>query len=54
MLTESGPVDRKSVEETIRRFAAVEAGDTPVPPVAWKCKKCEYRDSCPVLNKVST
>jgi hypothetical protein len=46
VLTLSNAVNRNKAEETLRAFAAVEAGATPIPPKPWKCRKCEFFHKC--------
>jgi hypothetical protein len=42
------PVDVGNAERTLADFARVDAGGSARPPVAWKCRKCEFRATCPI------
>lgn len=48
LLTVSGPVSRSNAQRTLRDFAAIDAGERPIAPKPWKCKRCEYLSVCPV------
>ncbi|MEM1613124.1 MAG: hypothetical protein QXH02_07285 [Desulfurococcaceae archaeon] len=39
-------VDKKNVEETLRRFKEMDAGVKPPRPREWKCRACEFREKC--------
>ncbi|XAM00518.1 hypothetical protein OT109_03835 [Phycisphaeraceae bacterium D3-23] len=59
MLQETGerevatdPVDRKRAEETLTKFRNGVDGKKTRPPVAWKCRHCEYADCCRILPKL--
>lgn len=34
--------------DTLAKFEAVDAGEPPVKPVAWKCNNCDFREKCPL------
>ncbi len=46
-----GDVDYAEVERTLKGFKAVEEGGEAVPPMCWKCERCEYRDHCRLKEK---
>jgi hypothetical protein len=41
-------LDQRLVLQTLRSFRSVDRGASPKPPVAWKCKRCEFGRSCRV------
>jgi CRISPR/Cas system-associated exonuclease Cas4 (RecB family) len=42
------PVDEERALDALTKFEKVEKGEMPPPkPAEWKCRKCEYRTSCP-------
>ena len=41
-------LDEKQAENILKKFRAVDAGDAPLPPKGWKCKRCEFRQECPL------
>ena len=43
-------VDRARAEQVLENFSKVDAGWIPPPPKAWKCKKCDFKSSCPILG----
>lgn len=42
-------VNHKRAEETLYKFKLVDDGNDPLPPKPWKCKNCEYKDSCWII-----
>lgn len=52
LITIEEPVNEVRVQETVSKFAAVDDGQPPRPPKAWKCKSagqtCEVREQCPI------
>lgn len=43
-------VNEAHAVETLRAFQAVDRGAAPQPPIpAWKCGRCRFRDTCPLL-----
>jgi CRISPR/Cas system-associated exonuclease Cas4 (RecB family) len=41
-------VDAARAEATLAAFARVDAGQPARPPRAWKCRKCDFRATCPI------
>jgi hypothetical protein len=41
-------VDAAQAEDTLTSFARVDQGEPARPPVAWKCRRCEFRTTCPI------
>jgi hypothetical protein len=41
-------VNGTRAEETLAAFARVDAGEPARPPIQWKCRKCEFRATCPI------
>jgi hypothetical protein len=41
-------VDVIRAEKTLSAFARVDAGQPAILPIAWKCKKCDFRATCPI------
>ena len=41
-------VDVTNVEKTLSAFARVEAGEPAFPPKPWKCRRCDFRDTCSI------
>jgi hypothetical protein len=41
-------VDIARAEGTLAAFARVDAGEPARPPRAWKCRKCDFRTTCPI------
>lgn len=37
-----------NVEKTLNAFTRVEAGEPAFPPQPWKCRRCDFRDTCPI------
>jgi hypothetical protein len=42
------PIAVVNAERTLSAFARVDEGQPALPPKAWKCRKCEFRATCPV------
>jgi hypothetical protein len=42
--------DAVRAEDTLAAFARVDAGEPARPPKAWKCSKCNFRPSCPIVQ----
>jgi CRISPR/Cas system-associated exonuclease Cas4 (RecB family) len=41
-------VSASHAEDTLAAFARVDAGQPARPPKPWKCRKCEFRATCPI------
>ena len=41
-------VSAANVERTLNAFARVEAGEPAFPPKPWKCRPCDFRETCPI------
>lgn len=41
-------VSASHAEDTLSDFARVDAGEPARPPKPWKCRKCEFRATCPI------
>ena len=41
-------VNKKQAETILEKFRRVDAGDLPLPPKEWKCKRCEFVLECPI------
>ncbi len=39
-------VDHQNALDTLKSFYEVDHGAEPLPPKPWKCKSCEFRDTC--------
>jgi len=48
--TKEEKVDKKNALETLKKFRALESGETPIPPKKWKCKNCKYKKKCPIYK----
>lgn len=46
--TSEGPIDQRRAELTLEAFHAVERGQLPVAPEAFKCRRCEHAEGCPL------
>ncbi len=42
------PADAVRAEVALAAFARVDAGEPAIPPLPWKCKKCDFRATCPI------
>lgn len=42
------PINATRSEETLAAFARVEGGEPARPPKAWKCRRCEFKVTCPI------
>lgn len=42
------PVDRQRVQETLKKFRAVDKTGSARPPQPWKCGNCDYREICSI------
>jgi hypothetical protein len=49
-LTWEEAVDTESAESSLARFAAVDRGELPPRPADYKCRSCDHRDSCPLID----
>jgi CRISPR/Cas system-associated exonuclease Cas4 (RecB family) len=47
-VTVDAEVDSASAVRTLQEFQKVDEGADPESPVTWKCKKCEFRATCPI------
>ena len=39
-------VDKSRAIETLRRFKKIDEGEKPLPPREWKCRLCEFKETC--------
>jgi len=47
--TWQGPVDNNNAIDVLKSFEITEKEGQAIPPVPWKCKKCSYRNICPII-----
>jgi len=45
------PVSEQNALKTLSDFERLHKGELPKPPKPWKCKRCEFADSCPVKGE---
>ncbi len=48
--TDESAVDRNRAKHLLAKFAEVDAGRSPPLPKPWKCKSCELRQDCPIVQ----
>jgi hypothetical protein len=46
--THEETVSAAQAEDTLKAFARVDGGQPAHPPKAWKCRKCDFRATCPI------
>jgi len=44
------PVDQENAVRVLRLFTSVDDGVRPSLPPEWKCRVCEFKDVCPLLE----
>jgi len=43
-------VDASNAIDTLKKFKEVDEGGEVKPPKSWKCKRCEFREKCPIRH----
>jgi CRISPR/Cas system-associated exonuclease Cas4 (RecB family) len=51
IVTIEKPIDASKAESDLQTAVKLLRGEmVPIPPKSWKCKRCEYREKCPINN----
>jgi CRISPR/Cas system-associated exonuclease Cas4 (RecB family) len=45
-ITREVNVDRENAIRTLSKFQSIDSGASPIPPKKWKCKDCEFINTC--------
>jgi len=43
-------IDVSNAIDTLKKFKEVDEGGEVVPPRSWKCRKCEFKETCLICS----